>query len=179
MCFWTQKKQCLHDQLADCVVIDTNPQEKHGCIVGVLVGFFALLLFLFAAGIITAIALPQFARSEEKARAAMALSWTGNVRNLQAVYEMEHGQRATRWDELTFEPCATAAGNTCQIAGQPFVLLLGQDGVTAQRTDGPFKYSLFRAYKAQDTRRDLLCIPATQSARNFCEKTLLLPTPQP
>lgn len=179
MCFWTEKKQCLHDMLADCVVLDTAPDKKHGCIIGIFVGFFAFLILVFVGGILAAIAMPQFTKAEEKARAAMALSWIGNVRNLQTIYEMEHGQRATHWSELSFEPCGQEKASTCQTKDPSFVLSLGPDGVTAQRVNGPFEYSLFRAYQAKDTQRDLLCLPANQTARNFCERALLLPTPQP
>ncbi len=178
MSFWTEKKQCLHDILADCVIIDTTPGEKHGCIIGIFVGFFAFLILIFVVGILAALAIPQMVKAEEKARAAKALSYLDTVRNQQIIYEMEHGQRASQWNELTFAPCADIKSNSCQLNNQPFVLLLGQDGVTIQRINSPYKYSLFRAYRAQDTQRDLLCIPASQSARRFCEQTLLLPTPQ-
>ena len=53
-CLWTEKKQCMHDLLADCLVIDQTPQEKTGCVVAVLVTAallivsFILILGLFA-----------------------------------------------------------------------------------------------------------------------------------
>ena len=174
MCFWTERKQCLHDQLADCLVMDTKPNEKHGCIIGIFVGLFAFFILLFVGGIIAAISIPQFAKAEEKARTVQALSWLHTTRNLQLVYEMEHGQPASRWDELSFDRCPTHHGNTCTLS--QYTLVLGSDGVTLKHKSGAYDYDIFLAYHTQDTQRDLLCIARNETSRRFCEHTLLLPT---
>ena len=48
MCFWTERKQCLHDKMASCLVVDNTPEQKKGCAVVVLV-LWLLGLMLFAA----------------------------------------------------------------------------------------------------------------------------------
>ena len=69
MCIWTLKKQCLHDKITDCLVVDTTPDEKQGCAIGIVVGWLFLSI-IFIGGIIAAIAIPQYNRIAEKARAA-------------------------------------------------------------------------------------------------------------
>ena len=72
MCFWTEKKQCLHDQLAGCLVLDETPQEKQGCaIVAVIVLAVVPILFLIL-GIVAAIAIPGVVRAQERAHMAEA-----------------------------------------------------------------------------------------------------------
>lgn len=60
VCLWTEKRQCLHDLLADCVVVDPTPQEKTGCMLSVLIAggllFVLFVLFVLAIGFLTAAA---------------------------------------------------------------------------------------------------------------------------
>ena len=57
VCLWTEKRQCLHDLLADCVVVDPTPQEKTGCMLSVLIaGGLLFVLFVLAIGFLTAAA---------------------------------------------------------------------------------------------------------------------------
>lgn len=56
MCFWTEKKQCLHDMMAGCLVIDQTPNEKQGCMVAVFV-VYGVLLLIGIVGIVLAVAL--------------------------------------------------------------------------------------------------------------------------
>ena len=60
MCFWTQKRQCLHDLMANCLVIDPTPQERNSwvIVVFILAALLFLLMFLamafFAFAVVTA-----------------------------------------------------------------------------------------------------------------------------
>ena len=68
MCFWTERKQCLHDKMASCLVVDNTPEEKQGCAVVVLV-LWVLGLLLFAA-LSIALSLGGIQAAEERALTA-------------------------------------------------------------------------------------------------------------
>ena len=34
-CLWTEKRQCLHDMIAGCLVVDTQPNEKNGLAIAI------------------------------------------------------------------------------------------------------------------------------------------------
>jgi len=60
MCGWTERKQCLHDMMADCLVLDEHPGEKQGCmwaVVGVSIGmlFISIIVFVLAASFIASL----------------------------------------------------------------------------------------------------------------------------
>jgi len=48
MCIWTEKKQCLHDMMADCLVLDEHPGEKEGCAWAVILVYLGLILVFIA-----------------------------------------------------------------------------------------------------------------------------------
>ena len=51
MCFWTPKRQCLHDMIANCLVIDPTPQERNGWVVAVFI--LSILAFLLISLVFT------------------------------------------------------------------------------------------------------------------------------
>jgi len=53
MCIWTAKKQCLHDMMAECLVLDEHPGEKEGCAWAVVLT--AAALVIIASGIVVAL----------------------------------------------------------------------------------------------------------------------------
>ena len=168
MCLWTDKKQCLHDQMANCLVIDTKPNEKQGCVIGAIIGFFALIMLSTIGGIILAISLPHYMQAVERARATTASSLTEQARTAQRLYKQAHGYYATTWNQLDFAPCSEETSALCQ---QPdFTLELESQGVAAQRkNNNSVIYRLFRAYDPSDTRRDLVCISKNEHAKSFCQ----------
>lgn len=166
MCFWTEKKQCLHDSLAGCLVIDEKPNEKQGCAVWAIIGFFVLLIGTLVLGILAAIALPQF----ERALGNMAAKNLEAARKVQNTYYKEHNQYATRWNQLNFvEECNNEESNRCVLANL-FTLELEPEGVAAQRENPKFSYRLFRAYDLNDTRRNLVCISKDERVKSFCQR---------
>ena len=175
MCFWTEKKQCLHDSLANCLVVDTKPSEKHGCVVGIIIGFFVLLFGSLVLGILAAIALPQYTKAVERSRAVEAMTITNEVRSLQSIYQMQHGRYATRWNQLPdFTECAQETSNLCTVRN--FTLELEEQGIAAQRTKG-YDYRLFRAYDPADKRRDLVCVSHNENAKAFCQNLMQTTSP--
>lgn len=71
MCFWTQKKQCLHDKMAGCLVVDTAPGQKQGCVISVIIAWI-LFMLMFIIGVLFIGAFPQYTNAVERARAAQA-----------------------------------------------------------------------------------------------------------
>lgn len=70
MCLWTEKKQCLHDQMAGCLVLDTTPDQKQGCAIGLVAGYILFILGLMG----LAVALPQFAMAKERVKMTEAVT---------------------------------------------------------------------------------------------------------
>ena len=167
MCLWTERKQCLHDKLANCLVVDIKPDEKQGCVIGLIIGFFGLsLLVVFVGGILISIALPQI----EQALGGMAAKNLEAARRVQNAYYKEHNQYATRWNQLNFvEECNNVESNRCNLANT-FTFELEPEGVAAQRENSKFSYRLFRAYDLNDTRRNLVCISKDERTKAFCQR---------
>ncbi len=168
MCLWTERKQCLHDKMAGCLVIDETPNEKQGCMIAMIIGFFVLLLVVFVGGILAAIALPQYARALEQARAGVAADALEQARSAQHAYYNNHGSYATRWSELNFTPCLSEKSSRCALSND-FSLELEPQGVAAQRQNQMAPYRLFRAYDLKDTRRNLVCISQQEHVKAFCQ----------
>ena len=168
MCFWTEKRQCLHDKLAGCLVVDEHPNEKQGCMIGVIVFFFALPFAAGILGIVAAIAFPQFFRAIEQGRARAAASALEQARSAQHAFYQEHHRYATQWNQLGFAPCSNEESNRCTLKDD-FTLELESQGVAAQRNNEALPYRLFRAYDLKDTRRSLVCISKQQHVKSFCQ----------
>ncbi len=181
MCLWTEKKQCLHDNLASCLVVDTKPNEKQGCAIWAIVGFFALLVVIFVGGILLAIAMPQYTQSLEKARANAVIAVMEQVRAEQQNYFTQNKRYATKWDQLTFAPCQHEKSSLCNLKDD-FTLQLEYRGVGAQRKSQTLQYRLFKAYNSKDTQRNLVCTAQQENAAAFCEQLTGKPAmsrPQP
>ena len=171
MCFWTEKKQCLHDSLANCLVIDTNPDQKQGCVISMVIGFFVLLFGTLIVGILAAIALPQYTRAVERSRAAEATVLTAKALKQQQTFYLTHGRYASRWNQLpAFDTCATQNSKLCPVAN--FTLELEEQGIAAQRNHGNLNYRLFRAYDPNDKRRSLVCISKNEMDKQYCNAIL-------
>ena len=170
MCFWTEKKQCLHDQMADCLVVDETPNEKQGCVIGVFVCFLILGLFVpLIVGVLAAMALPQYFKAVEKSRAAEVMTLLIPLAHSQQRYYLKMDRFAQAFDQLDIAP-AGAFGNTFYTKGDPatgangngFRIQLSLDTsyknghAIAQRVqDGnenkQFSYSLTRYYSSTNT----------------------------
>ena len=44
MCLWTQQKQCLHDKMENCLIIDKSPQRKQTGLVWAVISIYALIM---------------------------------------------------------------------------------------------------------------------------------------
>ena len=69
MCIWTSKKQCLHDKMASCLVVDETPTEKRGCAIAAITVWLCLL-FLMVVSVMAAGLAPSFGEIVQRAREA-------------------------------------------------------------------------------------------------------------
>jgi len=103
MCFWTQKKQCLHDKMADCLVVDTTPDQKQGCVIGVIIAWI-LFMIMFIIGVLFIGSFPQYTNAVERARAAQA-EMTQRQTQMQQLQE-RLAQEIDKLDEQELEKLA-------------------------------------------------------------------------
>lgn len=160
MCIWTQKKQCLHDQMAGCLVLDQTPNEKQGCAIGVVIGLLTLWVVLIA-GIVAAISVPfvgGFQRGMEKAENRALVAKTNNllirVRIQQHRYFNEHARYADDWEELNLpiaddETFCFSPGQACNAQHKLKVFLL-DDEAKALRINTTHPYELTMPYEPNE-----------------------------
>lgn len=168
MCLWTRRKQCLHDIMAKCLVLDTTPNEKKGCVIATIAACGLFFFFILIAGILAAIALPQYVKAVEKSRATQAISTLSTIAQSQQRHQLLTDKYAADWRSLDVSPagCDSSTKAVCSI--QNFELELQPDRVLATRTgDNDMKYRLWMAYDPEQTPR-LGCEAWSQGARIWC-----------
>jgi len=136
MCLWTKKKQCLHDKMAGCLVVDTIPEKRQGLAIGVTIGVFALYI-LAVFGILAALLLPQFAKANFVGQANNALVLLNTTEQAQEIYYMQHGEYTTQWNQLELDSCKHAVGNICVVNN--LQLELKDDTVSVSPKNHTFK----------------------------------------
>lgn len=174
MCGWTAHKQCLHDMMADCLVVDRNydPQQapepaKTPAWTIALAVLGTILMLSFLLGIGCAMTLPSFMNSVEKSRAAVIAARLQQTAVSQQRYKMAHGHFARQWKQLEGENLPkTSSFFYCMEGKQEFsaqdpyagcggartwVLTLGPDAVTAWRTNS-WKYRITVPYMSRIPR---------------------------
>lgn len=162
MCFWTEKKQCLHDYMAGCLVIDNTPNEKQGCAVAVIVAW--ILSVIFMVGLLTAIALPQYTRAVERSRMAEAYTNLTNANAAQQIYKRAHHAPATRWNQLDVSfNCAAQNDPKICVKGL-FTYELAKDTITATRNGTDVQYTL-----SVDSNGKFDCNGQTEWTRSLCQ----------
>ena len=143
MCLWTEKRQCLHDMLADCLVEDTTPDKKKVA-TAVVISLY-VLLFVAMFGIVTAVAIPQY-KSAYKQAYDSAFSGAmeqmrfsqANITLLEASLARDEKELATnspvtRWDQLDFPFDCTVQSDPSVCKSEDFTYELKENKVTATR----------------------------------------------
>ncbi len=152
MCIWTDKKQCLHDRMAGCLVTDETPQEKRGCAIAVVIAW-VVLVGLVVAGIVAAIAIPGVIQYTERAHSTEAKVFLQQAQSLQQMYRQEHGTYATKWNQ--FELPVVESKNLCLTPDQTctpqqkFQVALDRKEVKALRINTKEPYGLSLSYAPQ------------------------------
>ena len=96
-----------------------------------------LLVVVLIIGILSAVALPQYQKTVEKARVGEAFIILKHLKNAQELYYIENGSYATTFDQLGMEAPQ----------GKHFSYILGQISTTAKSLKRPYQIA-FR-YKHQ------------------------------
>ena len=153
-----------------------------------------LLVVVLIIGILAAVALPQYQKAVEKARAAQALALVKSVAQAGETYYLANGQYPTNLDQLDVSyPVGwngtqkVFANSTDSRSNGEWTIELdsGWSGVHAGRLTGPYKGASFTYYfttnvgeeTAALVSKKLLCnewinstSPFTASAGSYCEK---------
>lgn len=187
MCGWTRRKQCLHDMLAQCLVVDDNyvptpdaPLPKQS---GCLILLILIPVLLFGLGIVAALAMPTFFRSAERARAAEANVLLRTAAEAQQLHFDAAKKYARAWTALSVKPSGavqsatyctrgpqseqTVQGFTGCGGANGFAVTLGPSSATAYRVNNnTFKYTIRLNYNGGAP----VCRAQTPAAEPLCEK---------
>lgn len=188
MCGWTAHKQCLHDMMANCLVVDRNydPHQTQAAAktpgwaiaVAVLGTILTLSLLL---GIACAITLPEFTKNVEKSRVAVIVGKLQQAAAAQQQYRMANGSYARRWKQLEIPPMQDIASNIYCVDGPqeyspktPFegcggkptwVFMLEPRQVTAWRVNS-WKYRIVLPYQQLNAPS---CQAKDKAGQAFCQ----------
>ncbi len=129
-----------------------SPESRWGCLVtAIIFGF--ILPFIF--GILAAIAMPQYFRAVEKARASEVLSLISNISNSQQRYNLKTKQYASLFDKLDLnliDKYGKPVASVPSFESNNFTITLkgmGPDAyVEADRKDGKFLYKIRKFYQS-------------------------------
>lgn len=186
MCAWTERKQCLHDKIAGCLVVDKNyvsdaPSESAPR----KMPAWAIVLCcipagLFILGVLSAVFLPSFMKTVETSRATAVAREMQKISQRQLIHRMETGRYTADWGKFLARPVAGLSDAYCMEGPQisspqnryescgdqrTWVLVLGPAEVTAWRTNA-WKYRIIMPY---DSNRPL-CQTEERSLRAFCDQ---------
>lgn len=187
MCGWTRRKQCLHDMLAQCLVVDDNyvpapnaPLPKQS---GCLILLILIPVILVALGMATALVMPAFFRSAERARAAEANVLLRTTAEAQQRHFTAGKTYARTWTALDVAPrgavqsatyctrgpqaAQTVQGFTGCGGADGFAVTLGPDAAVAYRVNNrTLRYTLSRPYATDLT----VCVAHNPQARGVCDR---------
>lgn len=186
MCGWTARKQCLHDKIAGCLVVDKNyvPGEHSGSAPR-KIPWWAILLCcvpagMFLLGILAALFLPAFMKEAEASRATAIAKEMQQISNRQLIQRMETGEYTQDWGNILARPPAHTTDAYCMDGPQisnpqnryescdgkrTWVMVLGAKEVTAWRTHA-WKYRIVMPYETRIPE----CQTEAPELRAFCKK---------
>lgn len=186
MCGWTARKQCLHDKIAGCLVVDKNyvPSEASGGAPH-KIPWWAIALCcvpagMFLLGILAALFLPSFTKETEASRAAAAARKMQQISTRQLIHRMETGEYTKNWGHILAQPHDGLSDVYCMDGPQisnpqnrydscgskkTWVFVLGPKEVTAWRTHS-WKYRIIMPYETRVPE----CQTEDIDLRAFCKK---------
>lgn len=190
MCGWTAKKQCLHDMLAGCLVVDDDytPRQAANAPAPKMAWWAVLLICLpilfLLLGIAAALLMPAFFKSVEKSRVAGVHSLLQQTASSQQRYYLRHGRYADNWSQLDTHP--QNAGNSptfCLRGPQPvspvkgyagcdgqsgWAVTLGASAATAWRINNTaYKYHIIQPYAPGKPPQ---CTGNTSLGKSLCQQ---------
>ncbi len=173
VCTVTPQKQCLHDQLAKCLVLDTNPNEKN--ILAIVTSIIVPILVTIAP--VIHMQSTRDPAPSEQTYAKQAIPLLESVHQAQRNYHAQNNRYAIQWNQLKdFQPCVNEYSNTCYPSH--FILKLEKGGVSAQRSGSRMLYRLFLSYDSQNSKQNITCTELNSKAKGICSSLDNLSAPQ-
>lgn len=132
-----------------------------------------LLVVVLIIGILAAVAVPQYQRAVERARAMEAVSNLKALVTAEKVYKMANGTATRDLDKLDLQVSGTYDSNTKKFTSQYFTYTgnsyNGGEGLEVQATRihggvNSLKYRIYFAYNGR-----YYCVPEVEDARWICE----------
>lgn len=190
MCGWTERKQCLHDKIAGCLVVDKNyvigqqPAPAPHKIPWWAIVLCCIPAGMFLLGLLAALFLPAMIKKTEEARSKvqtkMIVIVMRQVASVQSIHNLKTGQYTTQWDDLLGE-IITPLPDVAYVNGSQnfnpnhsyesgdskklWVLVLGPEEITAWRTPEG-KYRIVMPYKTKIPQ----CLTDDTQMRTFCDE---------
>ncbi len=130
-----------------------------------------LLVVVLIIGILSAIALPQYRFSVEKARASEAMIVLRQIEQLQALYRLENGKYASTIEELGPDVPGTIVAighNRSQTTYYVYDIGSAAYNSIAMANRVPFNSDYYFILKPNDSR--IWCHMISSFGRTFCEK---------
>ena len=151
-----------------------------------------LLIVVLIIGILTAVALPNYMNSVEKARATVAMNVIKSLNDAVYAYAAEHNKCPAKLSKLLINVPGTATSDTVLTAkyftytlqGATNVNIAGISckGTLATRNNSNYKYYLWNPYKVINSntkKRTLACTGSSQNAINVCKSLGIYTTESP
>lgn len=135
MCIWTDKKQCLHDKMANCLVLDSIPNEKQGLAIILSVAVLVLYTCIMLGALLLVILLQGVSTEASPNSAAKAHRLIYITTRAQKNYYQQHASYATEWNLLDVEECQQQTGSICKV--DDLRLTLRPEGILYIRWPGP------------------------------------------
>lgn len=174
MCLWTEKRQCLHDKLADCLVVDTTPDENKVAAAVVIVLYILFLLGFL--GLAAAIAIPQYHKSYNRAYGEVmervhfgeALFILQEANDARTAAEESSKAPVTRWDQMDYFFACTVQSNPGICESEDFTYELKKNTISATRRSEENNYTL-----SLDNKGNRSCVSYKYSGADPCKQLLL------
>ena len=127
-----------------------------------------LLVVVLIIGILAAVAVPQYQKAVEKARAVEAINYIRHLRDAQRLYFLANGSFASTWDELGVEPFSGNHKNAIVFKDFNYWFFTNTEGRVQTNHIKGIPYWI-QAYAGSDDRIVCVASPSNTKSNQFCK----------